>query len=101
MAIARKSNLYNLPPLQWRFVQEYLIDLNGSAAYQRAGYKARGHGAEANAHRLLRKAEVAAAIQTEQAKRSERTKITQDAVLQELALLDFWSAHSAWPVRSE
>ena len=36
-----------------RFVAEYLVDLNATAAYRRAGYKARGHSAEASAARLL------------------------------------------------
>jgi phage terminase small subunit len=75
--------------LQQRFVEEYLVDLNASAAYQRAGYKARGHAAETNAARLLRNAEVKSAIHAAQQVRSQRTEITADRVLQELALVGF------------
>lgn len=74
---------------QQRFVEEYLIDLNATAAYQRAGYKARGNAAEANASRLLRNAKVAAAIQAAMAQRGERVQVNQDRVLQEIAVLSF------------
>lgn len=80
-------NAYGLTDLQWRFVQEYLIEPNATAAYERAGYKARGAVSRANASRLLTNANVAAAIENEQAKRAERTGITQDAVLHEIAIL--------------
>jgi hypothetical protein len=73
-----------LTPKQAAFVQEYIIDLNGSAAYRRAGYKAIGHAAEANASRLLRNAEVAAAIVEAQAARAQRTQVTADEVLARL-----------------
>jgi phage terminase small subunit len=76
-------------PKQQRFVQEYLNDLNATAAYQRAGYKARGNAAEVNASRLLRNAQVKAAITKAQAERAARTGITSDRVLGELELLAF------------
>ncbi len=41
---------------QKTFVNEYLVDLNATAAYKRAGYTVRGNAAEANASRLLRNA---------------------------------------------
>ena len=65
-----------LTPKQQRFVEEYLVDLNASAAYRRAGYAAKGNSAEVNAVRLLRNAQVAAAIETAKADRSEETRIT-------------------------
>ena len=46
-----------------RFVDEYVRCGIASAAYQRAGYRARGHAAEANASRLRRRPDVAAAVQ--------------------------------------
>lgn len=67
---------------QKRFVEEYLVDFNGSAAYQRAGYAARGNAAEVNAARLLRNAQVQQAIAAGQAALSERTEITQEMVLE-------------------
>lgn len=77
-----------LTPKQERFVQEYLIDLNATQAAIRAGY------AKPNAHvqgfQLLNKTLVAQAISAAQQKRQERTEITQDRVLQELARIAFF-----------
>lgn len=75
----------SLAPKQQRFVEEYLIDLNASAAYQRAGYLARGNSAEVNAARLLRTAKVQAAITAAQTERAERTKIDADWILRRLS----------------
>lgn len=74
---------------QQRFVEEYLIDLNATQAYARAGYKGTGNGAEVNACKLLRNTKVATAIEKAQKAREKRTHITQDRVLQELARLAF------------
>ena len=72
---------------QARFVEEYLIDLNASAAAKRAGYSEKTAGAIG--HDLLKKAEIQVAISAAQQKRSARTEITQDRVLQEFARLGF------------
>ena len=70
---------------QKRFVAEYLIDLNGAAAYRRAGYAPKTDAAaEAAASRLLRNVKVAEAIKVAQAERSKRTEVTQDYVLTRL-----------------
>jgi Terminase small subunit len=66
---------------QRRFVDEYLINGNATAAYARAGYAAKGNATEVNACRLLRHAKVAAAIKAKQEQRSERTQITADKVV--------------------
>ncbi|UXC93117.1 terminase small subunit [Sphingobium sp. RSMS] len=66
---------------QARFVEEYLVDLNATAAYRRAGYVAKGNSAEVNASRLLRNAKVQRAIAAAQQALSERTQITQEMVL--------------------
>jgi len=42
-------------------VEEYAKDWNATAAYKRAGYRARGHSAEVNASRLHHRPDVAAA----------------------------------------
>jgi phage terminase small subunit len=76
-----------LTPRQRRFVEEYLVDLNGTAAYQRAGYTATPRVARSNAVRLLANASVQAAIMEAQAARAHRVAFTQDAVLREVALL--------------
>jgi phage terminase small subunit len=69
------------------FVREFLVDLNGTQAAIRAGYSARS--ASVQAARLLANAKVAAAIEAGKAARAERTGITQERVLQELAVLAF------------
>ncbi len=74
-----------LTPKQAAFVREYLKDLNASAAYKRAGYRATGNAAEVNAARLLRNAQVQAAIQSAMDARAKRTEIQADRVLQEIA----------------
>jgi phage terminase small subunit len=76
-----------LTPKQRRFVEEYLIDLNATQAAHRAGYS--GDTAYSIGHELLKKPEIVNAIGEAQARRSERTEITQDQVLQELALVAF------------
>lgn len=68
---------------QRRFVDEYLVDLNATAAYKRAGYVAQGHAAETNAARTLRKAEVQALITKRRISLQKRTEITQDEVLKQ------------------
>lgn len=80
-----------MTPKQEAFVREYLIDLNATAAYGRAGYAAKGHAAEVEGSKLLRKPEVAAAVAGAMKARGERTQVTADAVLleiQSLAMVD-------------
>lgn len=72
---------YGLNDMQIRFVEEYLLDLNRTAAYKRAGYKGEGNTAYVNASRLLRNAKVSQAIRDALDERSRRVKITQDEVL--------------------
>lgn len=75
---------------QKRFIEEYLIDLNATQAAIRAGYSkktAAAVGAE-----NLRKPHIAAEIQRRMAKRQERTEVTQDRVIKELARLAFANA---------
>lgn len=76
-----------LTPKQAQFVEEYLIDLNATQAAIRAGYseKTAGNIGQEN----LTKPEIQAAITAAKKKRSERTEITQDMVLKEIALLAF------------
>lgn len=79
-----------LSPKQQRFVEEYLVDLNATAAYRRAGYKARSDNAAAvEGHKLLRNPKIDAAVRAAQANRSQRTGIAADRVLQELARIAF------------
>ncbi len=69
------------------FVQEYLIDLNATQAAIRAGYSKKT--AYSMGQRLLKKVEIQKAIAKAKSKRQERTEITQDRVLAELAKIGF------------
>ena len=68
-----------LTPKQEAFVREYLIDLNATQAAIRAKYSAKT--AEWIGPQLLGKTHVAAAIQAEMNKRSEKTSITSEYVI--------------------
>jgi phage terminase small subunit len=70
-----------------RFVEEFLVDLNGRQAAIRAGYSPKT--AEVQASRLLRNAKVEAAVKEAVEARSRRTQITADLVILELAKLAF------------
>ena len=72
---------------QQRFGEEYLVDANARQAAVRAGYSARS--AEVNGPRLLRNAQVATAVEEKQKERAERTQVTVDRVVEELALIAF------------
>lgn len=78
-----------MTPKQQRFVEEYLIDLNGARAYRAAGYAGDDNVCAVEAHRLLSNPNVAAAVAEAQSKRSARTEITADLVLKELAKIGF------------
>lgn len=66
---------------QQAFVREYLIDMNATAAYKRAGYKGEGKTAENNASRMLGNAGVQKAIQEALTARAARTELKADDVL--------------------
>lgn len=73
---------------QLRFVDEYLIDLNATQAYLRV-YGGTEKAARAHGARLVANGSIAAAIKVAQRVRAERTQITQDRVLEELARIGF------------
>lgn len=81
-----------LNPKQTRFVQEYLLDLNGKQAAIRAGYSPKT--AEVQASRLLSHAKVAAAVADAQAKRAKEVGVEQNRVLTELAVVGFSSVQN-------
>lgn len=74
-----------LTPKQQRFVEEYLIDLNGKQAAIRAGYSAKT--AEMQASRLLSYAKVSQAVSEAKMARSEETGIDQAYVLRQAVKL--------------
>lgn len=77
----------DLTDKQSRFVEEYLVDLNATQAAIRAGYSE--NTAHSIGHENLSKPEIADAIAQAQQERSERTKVTQDMVIRELARIGF------------
>ena len=76
------------------FVQEYLIDLNATQAAIRAGYSPRT--ADAIGLENLGKPAIKEAIAEAMKAREQRTHITQDRVLQELARLAFCDLRKAF-----
>ena len=81
------SETKRLTPRQKRFVQEYLVDLNGKRAAMRAGFS--GKKADACGARLTRDPAVRKAVEEAMAARSRRTQITADRVLREYARIAF------------
>lgn len=83
------DHLAALKPGPKRFAVEYLRDHNATQAYIRAGYSARGNSAEVNANRLLRNAQVSAAIAKAEAEMlaqvQEETGITLKRTLEYIA----------------
>ena len=72
---------------QKRFCEEYLIDFNATQAALRAGYSQKT--AYSIGDENLRKPEIQSEIQTLIQKRSERTGISADTVITELAKIAF------------
>ena len=89
-----------------RFVQEYLVDMNGAQAAIRAGFAV--GGAKERAYQLLSDEGVAARLRELIDARAWRTEITADRVLRELAVIGFadmadfatWGAGGATPGQS-
>ena len=82
---------------QKRFIDEYLVDFNGTQAAIRAGYATRS--AEVTAAKLLRNAKVQAEISRRQKDLQRRTEVTQERVVRELARVAFADAASHVQVR--
>jgi phage terminase small subunit len=70
-----------------KFVKEYLLDLNATQAAIRAGYAEKS--AFVTASKLLSNAKIQDAINKQVKARSERTEVSQDRVLLEIARLAF------------
>jgi phage terminase small subunit len=87
-----------ITPKQQRFADEYLIDLNATAAYKRAGYAGKGNTAEVCASQLLSNPKVAQYVQEAIKARAARTEITQDRVLKELARIAFFDIRKLYGV---
>jgi len=73
-----------------RFVAEYLIDQNATAAYKRAGYGAKGASADSAAARLLRNVQIQSEIVARQQKTLAKLELTAERVLLEVARLAYF-----------
>lgn len=71
-----------ITPKQLKFIDEYLIDLNGTQAAIRAGYSK--HSANEIASELLAKPNVSARVSQRRLELSEQTKVNQEWVLNRL-----------------
>ena len=70
----------SLPPKQKRFVEEYVIDRNATAAYIRAGYNSDGNTASVCASQLLSEPKIREAIDELIDQVSERCGIIAERV---------------------
>lgn len=78
-----------LQEAQERFAEEYLVDFNAAAAYQRAGYKAKGQAAFTNASRLLAKPKVQAYLAVRKKALVQRTELSIERCMQEIEAIAF------------
>ena len=85
---------------QKRFCDEYLIDLNATRAYKVAYPNCKkDETARANGSRLLTYANIKKYIEERMQERQERTEVTQDQVVKELAAIAFAKATDYAEVR--
>ena len=70
---------------QRNFIGEYLVDLNATAAYIRAGFSPAA--ASVHAVRLMKMPEIREAIEIVRAEQARRTGYNADRVLRELAIM--------------
>ena len=77
-----------LNPKQQQFVAEYLVDLNATQAAIRAGYSPKTAGVQG--FDLLRKPEIAAAIESLRNEHAKNTGLTVERVLTEVMRLAFF-----------
>lgn len=75
---------------QKAFVQEYLVDLNATAAAKRAGYSEKN--ADKIGSELLGKTRVSEAIREAMQSREQRIQVTQDMVVKEISKVAFKDA---------
>lgn len=85
-----------LEPRQERFVQEYLIDLNGTQAYMRAEPGTTEKSARTLASRMLAKVNVQKRIAAERSKTAAKLELSRERVLAEYAKLAFFDMRQAY-----
>lgn len=72
---------------QVKFIDEYMIDMNATAAYGRAGYTATGNSAESAACRLLRNVQIQQEINNRQQIMQEEAGMSVKWVLEQYKYL--------------
>jgi len=85
-----------------RFCEEFIIDLNGSAAAIRAGYSEKT--ARQKAYELLNEAEVQTCIKQLQSKLSQNCEVSAEEITNELKKIAFSSIanlHNSWIERKQ
>lgn len=85
--MANRDLIVELTKKQAQFIEEYLIDLNGTQAAIRAGYSSKT--ANEQSSRLLANVKIQGLIAERMKVREKRTEITQDKVIAELAKIAF------------
>ena len=71
------------------FINEYLVDLNATQAYLRAGYKVSEPVARANAAKMLTKSNILETIHRSIGQRLSKLEINNETVLREIAKMAF------------
>lgn len=93
----RRADPDDLTPKERLFVQEWLIDKNGTRAYRAAGYTAKTEKvAGVEACRLLTKPRVAAAIEKALARLRQKLEVTAENVLEEYRRIAFADARDLY-----
>ena len=80
------------------FVDQYMIDRNATAAYQRAGYLATGMSAAASASGLLKRPNIKALVRAAEKEIAKKTRVTVERIEREFAIVAFsdMSEYAEW-----
>ncbi len=89
-AAAKGAKAKALSGSEQRFVDEYLIDFNGTRAYQAAYPAVAKTSARACAYKLLTKDHIQAAIAAGARKTAEKLELTRERILRETARIAFF-----------
>lgn len=76
-----------LNELRLRFIDEYMVDLNASAAYRRVRPAAKN--ADVHSHKLIKEPAVRAEVNRRRAALSKKAGVTVERIVAELALIGF------------
>lgn len=87
------------PEFDKRFVAEYLIDLNASAAARRAGYVGDVNATSTCGYRMMHRPEILEAIARANAERMDRVNVVADDVLREVLAIAMADTNDITQVR--